>query len=153
MAAYETSLSAQKSSTKGFGDHRGLYCGGSAIVSVATAMIDNANDDVGAFWVEPGFVVTHVCYGSTDVDGGTALVIDIGDADDEDRLIAAATVGRTEGTTTAIAYAGFLHKYTARTQVRIYINTAAGTPATGTIKFAVFGFYDPEFSTTALAAA
>lgn len=153
MAAYETSLSAQKAALKGPGVHRGIYCLGSAIINVTTAMIDNANDDVGAFYVEKGAVVTGVMYGSTDIDDATALVIDVGDSVDEDRFVAAATVGRTAGTTNVLANSGFLYKFTDRTQVRVYINTAAGTPAAGTIKVALFGFYDPEFSTSGLTAA
>jgi putative aminopeptidase FrvX len=153
MAVYETSLSNQKAATKSFGDHRGVYVIGSAIIAATTAMIDNANDDVGAFWVEAGAVVTGATFAATDIDSATAFVVDVGDSADEDRFIAGATTGQAEGLTNALAYSGFLYKFTARTQVRVYVKTAAGTPVAGTIKVALFGFYDPEFSTTALTAA
>jgi hypothetical protein len=153
MATYETSLSNAKSSTKLPGPHRQIYCGGAAIIAVTTAMIDNANDDTGAFWVDAGFVVTGATFAATDIDSGTAFVVDVGDSVDEDRFIAAATTGQAEGLTNALANSGFLYKFTARTQVRVYVKTAAGTPVAGTIKVALFGFMDPEFSTTALTAA
>lgn len=153
MAAYETDLSRNYSKVVGPGVHRQIYCGGAAIISVDTAMIDNANDDTGAFYCEPGFVVTHCTYASTDLDGATSLVIDVGIAGTENLFIDGATTGQAAGLTTALSQAGFLYKFTAKTQVRVFCKTAAGTPATGTLKVALFGFYDPEFSTTALVAA
>lgn len=120
-------------------------------VAMTTAMLDNANDDVGLLWVPPGAVMVGITVDATDMDSATALLIDIGDADDEDRLYAAlnaqaAIIGST------IARAGFLYKYAAATEIRAYINTAAGTAVAGTLKGVLFYFVDPEFSTTALTA-
>lgn len=123
-----------------------------AIIAVTTAMIDNADDEVGAFYVPKGFVVTGVGMGSTAL-AASALVLDVGDDGDEDRLIAASTTGVAGGYTAALAYAGFLYKYTADTLVKIYVKTAATTPAAGTIKLSLTGFVDENFSTTALVAA
>lgn len=124
-----------------------------AIVAVTTAMIDNANDEVGLFWAPKGFVPTGITFNSTDIDSGTAMVWDVGDDADEDRLLAAITTGQAAGTSTAIAVTGFLYKYTAKTLIKAYVNTAAGTPVAGTIKVMLDGFVDEEFSTTALVAA
>ncbi len=121
-----------------------------AIVSLATTNIDNANDDVGLFWAPANFVVTGLAYSVTDVDSGTAFVFDVGDSAVEDRLVAAATTGQSAGTGVALAATGFLYKYTADTQIRLYIKTAAGTPVAGTFKIWVRGFVDEGFSTTAL---
>lgn len=153
MAVYNTDLSQTYSKVIGVGDHRAIHCGGAAIIAVTTAMLDNANDDVGAFYVDKGFVVTHAVFAATDIDDGTAFVVDVGIAGTENLFIDAATTGQSAGLTNALAQAGFLYKFAAKTQVRVFVKTAAGTPAAGTIKVALFGFYDPEFSTTALVAA
>ena len=87
------------------------------------------------------------------MDGGTTLAWDVGDDGDENRLMDGITTGQAAGTSVALDTAGFLYKYTARTLIKAYIKTAATTPAAGTIKVALTGFVDEEFSTTALVAA
>jgi hypothetical protein len=121
-----------------------------ATVACATTNIDNANDDFGLFWAPKGFVVTGIAFNATDMDDGTALVWDVGDAAVEDRLLAGITTGQAAGTSVALAATGFLYKYTARTLVKAFIKTASGTPVAGTIKVILFGFVDEEYSTTAL---
>ena len=149
MATYETSLSnTSTGKVVGVGSHR-TSIEIPAIVALSTAMIDNANDDVGLFNVPAGFVVTGIGVDVTDMDSGSAGLIDIGDVDDEDRLIAALSI-QAVGYTTALARAGFLYKYTAKTQIRVYCNTAAGTAVAGTLKVCLKGFIDENFSTTAL---
>lgn len=152
MAIYTTSQSAASGKTFGPGVAR-QRIDLVAIVAVTTAMIDNNNDEVGLFWAPKGFVPTALTFNATDLDGGTALVWDVGDDGDEDRLLAAATTGQSAGTSTGLAATGLLHKYSARTLIKAYVNTAAGTPAAGTIKVVLSGFVDEEFSTTALVAA
>lgn len=122
-----------------------------AIVAVTTAMIDNANDEVGLVWVPKGFVPTSIAFNVTDMDSSTGLLWDVGDDSDEDRLIAAFT-GQAAGTSQTLATTGLLYKYTARTLIKAYVNTAATTGVAGTIKFVLTGFVDEEFSTTALTA-
>ncbi len=151
MATYETSRSGIRGPLVSEGHARNIFCH-TASVAMTTAMIDNANDDVGLFYVPAGFVVTGIQVGTTDMDSGTALVIDIGDSADEDRLLAASTIGQTGAASNALARTGVLYKYTATTQIRAYIATAAGTPVAGTLNVALFGFMDPEYSTTALVA-
>jgi len=124
-----------------------------AIVALTTAMIDNANDDVGLLWLPKGAVILGMTFSITDVDEGTAFVIDIGISGTEELLVANATTGQAAGINTTMAAAGHLYKCTARTQLRAYISTAAGTPAAGTLKFHITYFVDEEFSTTALVAA
>lgn len=126
-----------------------------AIVAMTTAMIDNANDEVGLFWVPKGFVVTGITAWATDMDtnGTPALLFDIGDDSDEDRLLAGSTIGQAATSSSAIATAGFLYKYTAKTLIKAYVKTAAATAAAGTLYVAVTGFVDDGYSTTALVAA
>jgi hypothetical protein len=154
MATYETSKSATYGVSYGAGVARQSVTD-SVVVAITTAMIDNANDDVGLLWVPAGAVITGATLSGTDMDtGSAALLWDIGDADDENRIFAASTVGQTGSTaTSAITYAAHLHKYTTRTQIRAYCNTAAATAAAGTLKFSITYFVDPEYSTTALVAA
>lgn len=156
MAAYETEKS--RSTTRypliGNGSSRNVVVE-TAIVAMTTAMLDNANDDVGLFWVPAGAVVVGAYLSCTDMDtGGPGLVIDVGDSADEDRLCALALAGGTglPVVTSHLNTSGHLYKYTAKTQVRAYIQTAATTPAAGTLKFTLMYFIDPEFSTTALVA-
>lgn len=154
MATYETSKSQRYSKSYTQGHARQLIVD-SVSVAITTAMLDNANDDVGLLYVPAGAVIVGATLSGTDMDtGSAALLWDIGDADDEDRIFAASTVGQTGSTaSSAIAYAAHLHKYSTRTQIRAYVNTAAATAQAGTLKFSISYFVDPEYSTTALTAA
>jgi hypothetical protein len=151
MATYETTLSGRRGEVMGPGWGREEICL-TAIVAMTTAMLDNTNDDVGLFYVPAGFVVTGAGLRGTDMDAATSelLRIDIGDADDEDRIFAAVDVSGLYSN--AMAAAGFLYKYTAKTQIRAYVQAAAGTEVAGTLYVALKGFVDPDFSTTALVA-
>lgn len=153
MATYETSKSQRYGHTYTQGHARQLVTD-SVVVAITTAMLDNANDDVGLLWVPKGAVIVGATLSGTDMDtGSAALLWDVGDADDEDRIFAASTVGQTGSTSSsAIAYTAHLHKYEARTQIRAYVKTAAATPADGTLKFSISYFVDPEYSATALTA-
>jgi hypothetical protein len=153
MTAFETQLSGKRGIVLGNGWGREIICA-TAIVAMTTAMLDNANDDVGLFNVPAGAVVVGAMLSATDMDtGGPTLAIDVGDAADEDRIFAASTVGQAGTLSQAIARTAHLYKYTVETQIRAYIQTAATTPAAGTLTFSLFYFIDPEFSTTALVAA
>jgi len=124
-----------------------------AQVAMTTAMIDNANDDVGLFYAPTGFVVMGGSISATDMDtGGPALLIDVGIAGTEELFFADSAVGGNATYSSALAPAGHFYKFTARTEVRAFISTAATTPAAGTLKVALWGFVDPDYNTTALTA-
>lgn len=152
MATYETTLSSTSGLVVGPGVSRQVVCA-TAIVAFTTAMIDNANDDCGLFRVPKGAVIVGGTISATDMDSSTGLAIDVGDSGDEDRLFAASTVGQAATLSSALAPAGHLYKYTAETQIRAYIQTAASSGAAGTFKVSLLYFVDEEFSTTALTAA
>lgn len=116
-------------------------------------MINNADDDVGLLWLPKGAVIEGMTVSISDVDDGTAFVMDIGITGTEELILANATTGQATGINVTMAQAAHLYKCTARTQVRMFVSTAAGTPAAGTLKFSIRYFVDPEFSTTALVAA
>jgi hypothetical protein len=151
MAVYETSKSARYGLTYTPGVARQLVCD-TVIVALATAMIDNADDDVGLLWLPKGAVIEGMTVSISDVDSGTAFVIDIGITGTEELILANATTGQATGINVTMAQAAHLYKCTARTQVRMFVSTAAGTPVEGTLKFSIRYFVDPEFSTTALVA-
>jgi len=152
MPAYETELSRSYGKVVGAGVARSIIAI-PAIVAFSTDMLDNANDDVGLFSVPKGFVVTGITASATDMDtGSAALVIDIGDAAVEDRLLAASIIGQAGTLSTALAPAGHLYKYTTQTQIRAYVKTAAATAAAGTLKVVLEGFIDEGFDTTPLVA-
>jgi hypothetical protein len=151
MATYETSKSATYGLTYGPGVARQVVVD-CAIVALTTAMIDNANDDVGLLYLPKGAVILDMGVSITDVDDGTAFVIDIGITGTEELILANATTGQAAGLNTTMAVAGHLYKCTARTQVRAFVSTAAGTPVAGTLKFHITYFVDEDFSTTALTA-
>lgn len=150
MAAVNSVKSQTYGASYGPGQARDVVCD-SVVLALATTNIDNADDDIGLLYVPKGAVIIGVALHCTDMDSGTALVWDIGDSADEDRLIAAATTGQTATSTTTLATTGFLYKYTARTQLRAYVNTAAGTPVAGTLYFAITYFVDENWDRTALA--
>lgn len=149
MADYRTARSQPWGQAKAQGANRQHVLIESGVITVATAMIDNANDEIGLFWVPAGFTVTGITFYATDLDGGTALVWDVGDSADEDRLLAAITTGQSAGSSTALAATGYQYQYASRTLIKAYVNTAAGTPAAGTISCHVEGFVDEGFSRTA----
>jgi hypothetical protein len=152
MAVYETTKSSTYGTSYGPGVARQVVVD-TAIVALTTAMIDNANDDVGLLYLPKGAVILDMGVSITDVDDGTAFVIDIGITGTEELILANATTGQAAGLNTTMAVAGHLYKCTARTQLRAFVSTAAGTPAAGTLKFHITYFVDEEFSTTALTAA
>jgi hypothetical protein len=151
MAVYETTKSSTYGTSYGPGVARQVVVD-TAIVALTTAMIDNANDDVGLLYLPKGAVILDMGVSITDVDDGTAFVIDIGITGTEELILANATTGQAAGLNTTMAVAGHLYKCTARTQLRAFVSTAAGTPAAGTLKFHIRYFVDEEFSTTALTA-
>jgi hypothetical protein len=152
MATYETSKSSTYGLTYGPGVARQTVVD-CAIVALTTAMIDNANDDVGLLYLPKGAVILDMGLSITDVDDGTAFVVDVGISGTEELIVANATTGQAAGLNTTMAVAGHLYKCTARTQLRAYVSTASGTPVAGTLKFHITYFVDEEFSTTALTAA
>lgn len=153
MALFYTDKSRSFGTRVGPGVFR-QECVAEAIVAMTTAMLDNADDEVGLFFLPKGAVVTGITVSATDMDTNVApaLVIDVGDAADEDRLAAALTVGQAGTLSQALATTGMLYKYTADTLIKAYIKTAAATAAAGTLSVVVWYFVDPEYSTTALTA-
>ena len=122
--------------------------------AITTAMIDNANDEIELCWVPAGAVITGIGFRCTDMDtNGTPLLKwDVGDDSDEDRLIAATTVGQTASETRALEATGWGYKYSTATKIKAYVNTAAATGAAGTLYFKLTYIVDPSFTLAATVA-
>lgn len=154
MAIYTTSQSTAAGTcyASGVGRQRIVL---NASVAVTTAMIDNVNDEVGLFFVPKGFIVTGIRLDATqmDTDVSATLAFDVGDDGSEARLLAASAAGQTGTSDEGLAAGGFLYKYTAKTLIKAYVNAVAATGAAGTLKVALYGVVDEDFSTTALVAA
>ena len=150
MAIYTTSQSLPGGKTKGPGASTQEVVI-PFIVAVSTAMIDNANDEVGLAWVPKGFMPTGIVFNTTDMDSSTGLLFDVGDDGSEARLLSAVS-GQAAATFATLAATGLLYKYTARTLIKAYVNTAATTGVAGTIKGVLKGIVDEDFDTTPLVA-
>lgn len=153
MAAYYTQKAPANGGgpTVGYGGNRGMIVLENQ-VAVTVAASDNANDDIGFFYAPAGFVVVGGSISAGDMDSTTTLTLDFGDASDEDRFFAVSAVGQAGTYSAALAATGHMYKFTARTECRLYVNTATGgTPAAATVKVALIGFVDPDYNTTAQA--
>ena len=66
-----------------------------------------------------------------DTDGTPAIVLDVGDTGDTDRLIDGATVGQAGGTSSAlVSSTGQFYQYTAETMISVLVQVAPATGAT-----------------------
>lgn len=153
MALYETDKSRPTGISVGWGNNRQTV---TDFVSVAmtTAMIDNANDEVGLLYLPAGSIILSAVLSATDMDtnGTPTLAFDVGDTSVESRLFAASAVGQAGTLSSALARTGHLYKYSTRTQLKAFVQTAAATGVAGTLNFSVTYVVDPEWSTTALTA-
>lgn len=91
--------------------------------------------------VPRGAEMAFVQLDATDLDtnGSPTLTLEIGDAGDTDRLLAANTIGQTGAVPVGptIAKTGFGYKYTDETLVTVRVAVAPATGAAGTIKYIV----------------
>lgn len=76
------------------------------------------------------------------LDSGSGIVLDVGDSDDDDRFIAASTVGQAGGVERMNAIGGFGHKVTADTDIVILVDTGPGGAQAGTIKLGITYVYE-----------
>lgn len=91
--------------------------------------------------VPKGAEIAFVQLDATDLDtgGSPAITLEIGDAGDTDRLLAANSVGQSGAVPVgpSIAKTGFGYRYADETLVQVRVAVAPATAAGGTIKYAV----------------
>lgn len=100
------------------------------------------NRTTGLFIVPRGFVVQRVYLALTDVDtnGTPTIAVTLGDSGDDDRFVAASTIGQAGGATTTLASTGLYYEFTADTEIFLKATTAAATAAAGTVTAYLEGF-------------
>lgn len=100
------------------------------------------NDTHKLFQVKKGFCVTGVLLSADDLDSnGTPLVsLTLGDLADDDRFVAATTIGRTGGVTNTLASTGLGYVFTADTDVYLKVTAAAATAQAGNVRAALTGY-------------
>lgn len=81
---------------------------------------------------------------ASDMDGGTALTLDVGDAADADRYIAASIVGQTGDT--AEYRAATYYRYGAVSAVTVKVKTAPASPAAGAVSLNLYGYLSADYS-------
>lgn len=93
----------------------------------------------GSIRVPKGAVIKGVHLKATDLDsdGTPAVVLAVGDADDDDRLITGSSVGQAGGYSNTLAPTGFGHLYTEETLIQVKVTTAPTAAANGTITYGV----------------
>lgn len=110
-----------------------------ASYTVAAALA--LNDVIQMVRLPAGARVIGISLQTTDLDtgGSPAIVLDVGDPDDTDRLIDGATIGQAGGiSTSVVASTGFGYQYSAETVISVLVQVAPATGATsGTIQLAV----------------
>lgn len=115
----------------------------SATISVTTAALA-LNKVSRVLWVPAGFQVWGISAMLPDLDSGgsAALVWDLGDSGDQNRLIAGSTVGQAAGNLTAASLPTLTavgYTYTADTDILMTVTTAAATAVAGTVYLALIG--------------
>lgn len=110
--------------------------------TVAISVADNVTGNtIGAFTVPAGFVVTGIIAVATDMDSGTAMLLNIGDAGSASRYFSGLNT-QAAITTQTLASTGLLFKNTVETEVLITIGTQAGTAVAGTVDLRLVGYID-----------
>lgn len=100
------------------------------------------NRTTGVAMIPKGFVVQSLSVTVSDMDtsGSPALVLNLGDSGDVDRLITGGTLGQSAATVTTLAATGLDYEYPADTELQLIAATAAATAAAGTYTVRITGF-------------
>ena len=127
--------------TAHFGNAGSIVAIDSGAVAIGAGNL-TVNSLIKLFQVKKGFCVTGALMEATDMDtnGSPALAIKLGDSGDDDRFIAAASIGQAGGVTTTLASAGAGYVFTADTDIYAKVSTAAATAAAGTLRAALIGY-------------
>jgi hypothetical protein len=103
------------------------------------------NDTVTMLRLHPRFRITDGFVKADDLDtgGSPAIVIAVGDADDDDRYFSGLTIGQAGGVSTTMAATGVDYITTKYTDVILKVTTAPATGATtGTVVVSLHGYIE-----------
>jgi hypothetical protein len=94
-----------------------------------------------------GAVVVRGYVKADDLDGGTSLAYNIGDATTTNLFFAATTTGQSAGMS-EMATTAVYTKFAAATRIKLTVTTTAETATAGTLIFGLEYFVDPEINVT-----
>lgn len=138
MATLYATQAKKRSPAQGHGYSAAVYCAyGTYTVTAALAL----NDVIEMVRIPAGARIIGCMLEATDLDtgGSPAIVLDVGDGSDTDRLIDGATIGQAGGVTTTMVATGTLYQYTSEDTIDVLVQVAPATGATsGTIELAVW---------------
>lgn len=119
----------------GYGPAIGQVCAAGATWSIGSTVVLGTADVLSGPVVPAGARILAVNLAARDADSGTSLTLDVGDTADDNRLVAAATIGQAGGISTAlVATTGIGYQYTAATEIQV-TPAAAATGSSGTAGF------------------
>jgi hypothetical protein len=117
-----------------------------AIVELPTTALQTS-DITWLMYVPAGAVVVDGYVKADDLDGGTSLAYNIGDATTTNLFFANTTTGQSAGST-AMTSAARYTKFASATRLKMTVATTAETAAAGTLIFGLSYFVDPEINVT-----
>lgn len=108
---------------------------------IAITVADNVtNNFVALARLPAGFVVTAVYLALTDIDSGTAVLVTLGDAGDDDRYVTSSNIGQAGGSTSTLAATGLYYRNDVDTDLLLKIATQSTGAAAGTCTCYLTGF-------------
>jgi hypothetical protein len=117
-----------------------------AVVEMATTQLQTG-DITWLMYVPAGAVVVDGFVKASDMDTGTSLAYNIGDATTTNLFFANTTTGQT-ATSSGILAAARYTKFASATRLKLTVATTAETAAAGRIHFGLSYFIDPELNVT-----
>jgi hypothetical protein len=129
----------------GFGGNRGVVHA-TAIVELPTTALQTS-DIVHLMYVPKGAVVVDGYVKADDLDTGTSLAYNIGDATTTTLFFSSTTTGQSAGSS-AMATGARYTKFADATRLKMTVVTGSETAAAGTLVFGLSYFVDPECNVT-----
>jgi hypothetical protein len=117
-----------------------------AIVELPTTALQ-ATDITWLMYVPAGAVVVDGYVKADDLDGGTSLAYNIGDATTTNLFFANTTTGQAAGSSAMTTTARYT-KFASATRLKMTVATTAETATAGTLIFGLSYFVDPEINVT-----
>ena len=116
------------------------------VVEMATTQLQTG-DITWLMYVTAGAVVVDGFVKASDMDTGTSLAYNIGDATTTNLFFANTTTGQSAGSSSIVGTSRYT-KFAAATRLKLTVATTAETAAAGRIHFGLSYFIDPEVNVT-----
>jgi hypothetical protein len=129
MTVYSSSDYSTNAPVAVHGERKGVQV---ARFAIATTALLSTADTFNFGYVPAGARLVGGYLAASDLDSGTTLTINVGDAGSGTRLFSASTVGQA-GTTAALPVAALDYQYTAKTLITGAVAANAATVTSGTV--------------------